>query len=94
MKMENTVFNMNTIDLQTYCPVPKPKPQFNSAEEWYTKEMTCVSCGHKSTSREETKDGVAPFNNWIGGQGYVWREECANKHNCNRRLGWTKEVFK
>ncbi len=90
--METNTDN-NSLLAETYTKinaVPTPKPQFDTALEWYTKEMTCAKCGHKSKSRVD----VSLFNNYIGGQGYVWQEECVDIPACSDRRGWDGNLLR
>jgi len=88
--METTTLgSINQVDIKTlsYLNInakPLPKPQPDTAKEWYTKEMTCCHCGNKSTSRQV----VSTFNNWVGGLGYIWQEECVDGFPCQKRRGW------
>jgi len=74
----------NYLLAETYVATPKPKPQPATAKEWYTMQMTCCKCFHKSKSRQV----VSTFNTYVGGQGYVWREECVSLPDCQKRMGW------
>ena len=60
-------------------------PNTRAEKEWSEKLMTCRHCGRQSRDRKE----VSTFPTYIGGQGTVMVEECADAiEECCQRAGY------